>query len=157
VSLATALIDNGKLDSAIKTLNTALKIEPKNSQVFYKLCRAFSKKGYYTIAIGHCKQAIQLRDDFFNAMNRLAWLYAKKRSHLEEALQLSSKTLAGHPNKPEYIDTLSEIYYVKGETKLAISNIQSAIKLDPDKAYYKKQLWKFRNVKPPKPLASAVR
>ena len=51
-----------------------------------------------------------------------------------------------HPNDTGYIDTLSEIFYVQGNTQNAIENIKKAIQLDPDDAYYKQQLWKFKNV-----------
>ena len=80
-------------------------------------------------------------------MNRLAWLYLKKNIKLEVAFDLSSKTLEAFPDRPEFIDTLSEILYVKGETVKAIKNIQKAISIVPNEPYYKKQLWKFKNTK----------
>ena len=146
--LASALIEGNKLDEAIEVLNTASQIEPNNEKILFKLCQAFSKKGYYTVAISHCKKAVELSDDFYDAMNRLAWLYAKKRINLDKAKILSDKTISAHPDEPGYIDTLSEIFYVQGKKDLAISNIRSAIKLDPNESYYKKQLWKFKNIDP---------
>ena len=80
-------------------------------------------------------------------MNRLAWLYAKKKIKLKKAFELSSQTLEAYPKQDEYIDTLSEILYVQGKTKKAIEKIQEAIKLVPNNLYYKQQLWKFENVK----------
>ena len=84
-------------------------------------------------------------------MNRQAWLYAKKSVNLQKALELSSKTLEAFPNRPEFIDTLSEIFYVQGETKKAVEKIQEAIKLMPNNPYYKQQLWKFKNIRPKSP------
>ena len=80
-------------------------------------------------------------------MNRLAWLYAKKRIKLKKAFELSNKTLNAFPKQDEYIDTLSEILYVQGKAKKAVEKIQEAIKLVPNNPYYKQQLWKFKNVK----------
>ena len=80
-------------------------------------------------------------------MNRLAWLYAKKRIKLNKAFELSNQTLKAFPKRDEFIDTLSEIFYVQGKTKKAVEKIQEAITLKPNNTYYKQQLWKFNNVK----------
>ena len=81
-------------------------------------------------------------------MNRLAWLYAKKKTSLEEGFKLSEATLKAFPDSPGYIDTLSELYYVSGDIDSAVENIKKAIKLMPEEPYYKQQLWKFKNRKP---------
>jgi hypothetical protein len=36
-----------------------------------------------------------------------------------------------------------------GDVDKAVENIQAAINLVPDEPYYKQQLWRFKNVKPP--------
>ena len=123
-------------------------MEPSNANLIYQLCQVYSKKGYYTVGIRHCRKAISLKPEFYEAINRLAWLYSKKKTNLDEAIKLSEKTLQVFPNNAGYIDTLSEIYYVRGETIKAIDNIKRAIKLAPKESYYKQQLWKFKNVLP---------
>ena len=80
-------------------------------------------------------------------MNRLAWWSSKKNINLEKAFDLSNKTLIAFPERPEFIDTLSEIYYVRGEPEQAVQKIKEAINLMPNKPYYKQQLWKFKNTK----------
>ena len=80
-------------------------------------------------------------------MNRLAWLYAKKQIKLVKAAELSKETLKVFPKRHEYIDTLSEIYYVQGKNDKAIAKIKEALALVPQDPYYKKQLWKFKNKK----------
>jgi len=149
--LAESLIGQKELDKAVDTLKQASSFDPKNHELTYALCNVYSKKGYYTVAIGYCKKAMELKSDYYDSMNRLAWLFAKKRMNLEEALVLSNKTLEAFPKQPGYIDTLSEIYYVKGDIDQAVATIRMAIKLDPAETYYKQQLWKFKNVKP-KPI-----
>ena len=49
---------------------------------------------------------------------------------------------------PTFIDTLSELYYAQGDIIEAVKIIRKAINLKPDDTYYKKQLWKFKNVTP---------
>ena len=71
----------------------------------------------------------------------------------KEAIQINS-------NSPEYLDTLSELYYIKGEFDNAIETINKAIGLKPEDIYYKKQLKKFtaaKNTKTPTPIPAGVK
>ena len=81
-------------------------------------------------------------------MNRLAWLYAKKRMKLGRGLELIRAVIKAHPNSPKYIDTFSELLYAKGDVVAAVKAIREAIRLDPENSYYKQQIWKFKNVAP---------
>ncbi len=151
MGLAMALVEKKDLDSALEILLPVSKEETNNSKIHITICKVYTKKGYFTAATGYCEKALSLNADNYEAMNRLAWLYAKKSVNLQKALELSSKTLKAFPNRPEFIDTLSEIFYVQGETEKAVEKIQEAIKLMPNNAYYKQQLWKFKNIKPKSP------
>ena len=104
--------------------------------------------GSTSIAINHCKKALELNDADYDIMNRLAWLYAKKGVNTDKGLELSKKTIEARPGKAEYLDTISELYYVRGEIDKAVENVKKAIELTPDDNYYKQQLWRFTNTKP---------
>ena len=151
MGLAMALVEKKDLDSALEILLPVSKGETRNPKILIAICKVYTKKGFFTVATGYCEKALNLNADNYEAMNRLAWLYAKKSINLQKALELSSKTLEVFPNRPEFIDTLSEIFYVQGETEKAVEKIQEAIKLMPNNAYYKQQLWKFKNLKPKSP------
>ena len=81
-------------------------------------------------------------------MNRLAWLYAKKRMKLDRGIELIKVVTQAYPNRAKYIDTLSELLYAKGDIVAATESIREAIRLDPENSYYKQQIWKFQNVAP---------
>ena len=151
MGLALALIEKKQLDQALKILLSASKQDSNNPKMFYAVCNVYTKKGYFTVATGYCEKSLELDGKNFETMNRVAWLYAKKSSKLQKAFELSSQTLKAFPKRPEFIDTLSEILYVQGESEKAMEKIQEAIKLVPNNAYYKQQLWKFKNVKPKAP------
>ena len=151
MGLAMALVEKKDLDSALEILLPVSKEETNNSKIHIAICKVYTKKGYFTTATGYCEKALSLNADNYETMNRLAWLYAKKSAKLQKAFELSSKTLKAFPNRPEFIDTLSEIFYVQGETEKAVEKIQEAIKLMPDNPYYKQQLWKFKNIRPKSP------
>ncbi len=126
-----------------------MEMEPENHAIVFAVCNVYSKKRYFSVAVGHCEKAYKLASNDYSTMNRLAWLYAKKKIKLNEGIKLSEKTLEAFPQKAEYIDTLSELLYAKGNVDKAVENIQVAINLVPDEPYYKQQLWRFKNVKPP--------
>ena len=152
IGMALALVEKNQFDKSLNLLIPLSKKESNNSKVFYALCNVYTKKRYLTVATGHCETSFELNKDDYETMNRLAWLYSKKNINLEKAFDLSSKTLKAFPERPEFIDTLSEIYYVRGDPKQAVQKIKEAINLMPNKPYYKQQLWKFKNTKykPPK-------
>ncbi len=147
IGMVNALVEKNQLDQSLNLLLPTSKKESNNAKVFYAICNVYTKKRFLTIAIQNCEKSLEFNKDNHDTMNRLAWLYSKKNVKLEEAFDLSSKTLVAFPDRPEFIDTLSEIFYVRGETKKAIENIKKAINLVPNEPYYKKQLWKFKNTK----------
>ncbi len=147
MGLVLALVETRELDSALELLLPVSRNEVNNPKIFFAICNVYTKKGYFTVATGHCEKSFELNKSNYETMNRLAWLYAKKSVKLNKAFALSSQTLKAFPNKPEFIDTLSEILYVQGNPERAVKKIQEAIKLVPNDSYYKQQLWKFKNVK----------
>ena len=111
-------------------------------------CRSsITEKRFLSKAIENCEKSYEMDKNDFETMNRLAWLYSKKNTKLEIAFDLSSKTVKAFPDRPEFIDTLSEIFYVRGDSDQAVNEIKKAISLVPNDPFYKKQLWKFKNTK----------
>ena len=156
LSLGNGLIEAKKLGQGLNNLLKAAKIEPESHAIAFSVCNVYSKKRFFSNAVTQCERALKLNPDDYPTMNRLAWLYAKKKIHLKKGLKLSQKTLEAFPDKAEYIDTVSELHYAAGNVEKAVENIQAAIKLVPDEPYYKQQLWRFKNVKPPvQPVARA--
>jgi tetratricopeptide (TPR) repeat protein len=80
-------------------------------------------------------------------MNRLAWLYAKKKTKLSKAQRLSRKAVKSDPQNHRYLDTLAEVYYVRGKKDKAIKTIKKALEIDGDNRLYKQQLWRFKYIK----------
>ncbi len=148
MGLVLALVEKKELDKSLELLLPISKSEKGNPKIFFAICNVYTKKGYFTVATKHCEKSFELDKSNYKTMNRLAWLYAKKGIKLKKAFELSSQTLEAFPNQSGFIDTLSEILYVRGETEKAMAKIQEAIKLKPNNPYYKQQLWKFKNVKP---------
>ena len=78
-------------------------------------------------------------------MNRLAWLYSKKRIKLDKGLELIQMTIKLSPGNLKYTDTYAELLFSKGDTEGAINIMTENIRSDPSNRYYKKQLFKFKS------------
>ena len=80
------------------------------------------------------------------AMNRLAWLYAKKRINIGRGLELIQEVLKVQPGESKYVDTFAELLYAKGDIEGAVQSMGEIVRINPGNAFYKQQLWKFKNV-----------
>lgn len=79
--------------------------------------------------------------------NKFAWNVALSRTHLEEGLAASERSLTLRPKTPMYLDTKAELLFQLKRDEEAITAIQAAIALDPDYAYYQRQLKRFEEGK----------
>ena len=148
LALTDAHVKNQKYDVALKALLKIVNTETNNLRAVFSVCNVYSKKRFYTAAIDFCERALNLSPKRPDIMNRLAWLYAKKRMKLDRGIELIKVVTQAHPNSAKYIDTLSELLYAKGDVVAAVKAIREAIRLDPENSYYKQQIWKFKNVAP---------
>ena len=147
LALAESQIINKKYNASLDRLLKLSITNPKHTQLQFSLCNIYSKKKFYTSAIKHCELANNLNvNQDVNIMNRLAWLYAKKRLNLDLGINLMKLVNKAEPKNPKYIDTMSELLYAKGDVVKAIKTISEAITLDPKNSYYRQQIWKFKNI-----------
>jgi tetratricopeptide (TPR) repeat protein/cytoskeletal protein CcmA (bactofilin family) len=147
LALAKSQVINKKYNTALDRLLKILITYPKNAELQFSLCNVYSKKKFYTAAINHCESANNLTPiQDVNIMNRLAWLYAKKRLNLNRGINLMEIVNKAEPKNPKYIDTMSELLYAKGDVVEAVKTIREAIRLDPKNSYYRQQIWKFKNI-----------
>ena len=147
LALAESQIINKKYNAALDRLLKLSITNTKHTQLQFSLCNIYRKKKFYTSAIKHCELANNLNvNQDVNIMNRLAWLYAKKRLKLDLGVNLMKLVNKAEPKNPKYIDTMSELLYAKGDVVKAIKTISEAITLAPKNSYYRQQIWKFKNI-----------
>lgn len=144
---AFSQLNQGLLNKAATNFNAALKQDPDNFRGRLGLAMVYSKLEENAKAEAECRKILDQAKDYAPAMNRLAWIYAKQGIKLDKAESLSKQSLSVFENIPEYIDTLSEINFKKGNHDEAIRLIKKAVKLIPSDSYYKRQLFKFRRAK----------
>ena len=109
----------------------------------------FFENGMYQQAEKAYKEVLKMEPENPEAMNNLAWLYIKAKDaryrHPRQALLLA---MAAARIKPEshILDTLAESYFINGYIERAVEVERVALKkAKQDRAYYEKQLERFRN------------
>jgi cytoskeletal protein CcmA (bactofilin family)/tetratricopeptide (TPR) repeat protein len=136
--------ETGNLNQAEALFKKALESKPGNFRARLGLAVVHSKREENEKAVQDCMGILKEADDYTPAMNRLAWIYAKKGSNLNEALKLSEKSLSIFDDIPEYLDTLSEVNHRAGNNAEAVKLAKRAIEIVPGEPYYKRQLFKFQ-------------
>ncbi len=134
----------GKTEKAMEMFQTALQGSPDNIRSFLGLAITYSRRGDAGKAEDFCKKIMEIDADYAPALNRLAWLYAQQKRNLDDAQKYSIASMRYNENVPDYIDTLSEIYFQQQDYDKAIGLIEKAIKLRPINPYFHTQLEKFR-------------
>ncbi|HUG68721.1 MAG TPA: hypothetical protein VMM76_13280 [Pirellulaceae bacterium] len=76
--------------------------------------------------------------------NNAAWLAAKCKRRLDDALAHAKRAIELVPNEAQYIDTLGEVYFQQGQVDLAINCAKQCIDLAPSTAFYQEQLTRFQ-------------
>lgn len=144
---ARALLAAGKVDEARKEAELALNLIPGDIDLAIHLAADFERQG-------HKKDADDLFDRVFAVHtklctdfprsgwchNNLAWLAARCRRQLDQALEHSQKAVELSPKNAGHIDTLAEVHFQRGEKDKALERMKQCIELDPKNDYFVKQL-----------------
>ncbi len=75
--------------------------------------------------------------------NNLAWMSAKCRRKLDDALRRAQRAVALRPESVGYRDTLAEVHFARGDREEAIRQMQKCIAMQPDNPFFQKQLARF--------------
>ena len=97
-----------------------------------------------TIVGSMLKQALADSSKDAEFLNNMAWSCATAGLFLPEALEAATRAVGLAPDSPNILDTLAEVYFRSDMPDKAIATIERAIQLDPESAYYKDQLERFK-------------
>ena len=136
-SLALAYMAQNDNAKAIESMGKALTLNPKKDSYYFELGALMEKEGDYKGAIENMRQAIELNPLHSNAHNFLGYMYALEGRDLDMALDHLKKALTTQPKNGYFLDSLGWIYFKKGESEKALTQIQKAlIYTDPDPILY---------------------
>ena len=136
-SLALAYMAQNENDKAIEHMGKALALNSKKDSYYFELGALMEKAGDFKGAMENMRQAIELNPLHSNAHNFLGYMYALEGHDLDQALVHLKKALTTQPRNGYFLDSLGWIYFKKGDSKKALTQIQKAmIYTDPDPVLY---------------------
>ncbi len=140
-----SLYKEGKVDEAIKKLETAIKISPDSPAIQYNLGVMYMEKGNTSGAIqsfenailaikstGYTKVNLRLYPDvFMGACTNLGMLYTKIGLH-DKSVEILNEAIQFRPDDIDANRNLAIAYYAMGDLDKANEQMQKYIKLDPN-------------------------
>ena len=74
---------------------------------------------------------LQLRPDDWGMMNNYAYYLSEQRQRLDDALQMSRRTIEAEPDNANSLDTYAWILHLLGRDAEALPHMRRAVELDP--------------------------
>jgi tetratricopeptide (TPR) repeat protein len=131
--ILSALFDKGnQLEKALSVLKRGLDQSKDNIEIHFQLGVVYDKLGDFDQMIAEMKEVLRLNPDYADALNYLAYSYADRGIHLEEALKLVQKAMALKPRMGYITDSLGWVYYKLGNYEKAVIELEKANQLTPD-------------------------
>ena len=136
-SLAIAFIEVDQLDKAIDSMQKAIAINKDKDSYYFELGALLQRTGEFERAIKNIKYSIELNPMHSNAHNFLGYIYAMEGKSLDKALSHLNKALLIQPKNGFFLDSLSWIYFKKGESGKALRELKKAmVYTAPDPVLY---------------------
>lgn len=122
----------GLLPRAIDEYNTVVALEPTNLSAYIELSKAYMAREDFNHAMVFAREALKINPKSSEARLLLVRILMAK-SLLLEAEQELQRLLRGDPNDAQVHFMAANIYRERGEGALALTHIERAIQLNPQK------------------------
>jgi len=126
VFLAAIYRRQGNVAAAEKKYEEMIAARPRALAPYMLLGLLREQRGKTAQAIEAYEQALKIKEDFFPAMNNLAWLLVEHGGDLERARELAEGAKRLQPEDPRITDTLGWVYYKKNELAKALVYLREA-------------------------------
>lgn len=103
-----------------------------DSMFYFNYGAACERSGQFKRAVALLQQAMRLDTENAEAFNYLAYMWAEKGIHLDQALEYSRHSLDCDPDNGAFLDTLGWIRYKQNQVVEALTCLQSAYYFMPD-------------------------
>lgn len=144
------LLAEKKYDEALVQIRASLEVLPGNIEILIAAIPALDRAGkkkeadeLFAGVAGRLEKGAEAYPNSGFLHNSYAWLAVNCRRELDKAQQHAQKAVSLSPKGADYLDTLAEIYFRKGEVAKATETMKKCIELDPGHAYFQKQLARF--------------
>jgi len=130
-NLATALIERGRLNEAIKHCSESLRINPINELPHNNMGKALALQGKIDEAISHFSKALKINFEYADAHNNMGNALASK-GQIKLAILHFSKALSLQPDFSDAHNNLGIALAMEGNLDAAIANFREALRSKPD-------------------------
>ncbi|MBC8228959.1 tetratricopeptide repeat protein [bacterium] len=132
-NIGTTYYERGKLDEAITSYQTAIRINPNDGCAYCKLGMAYRSKGEFSLAIAGYKKAIEMKPECADAHVNLGTAYANQ-GKTNEAIASYQTAISINPDDAKAHVNLGAVYQAQGKLEAAIASYQTAISINPNDA-----------------------
>jgi tetratricopeptide (TPR) repeat protein len=147
-----ALIAGGQIDAARPEIDYCLSFLPGDADQTQRFCDELDRRGEKKLAEEVFTRSLTVHRDVCRQYpkspgrhNNLAWLCARCRRGLDEALEHARKAVDLAPDEAGYLDTLAEVHFQRGETEKALELMKRCVEREPANRGYREQLVRFRS------------
>lgn len=105
-----------------------------NWPLFYARGIALERAGEWPKAEADLKYALELAPDQASILNYLAYSWAERGEHLDEAHAMLDRAMSARPNEGAYIDSFGWTLLKQGDTAGALQQLERAVELEPEDA-----------------------
>ncbi len=127
LTMARFYVGLQRYDEAIGQYQNALKLNPNAAEVHFLLASVYSLKDDTDNAIKSYEAGLRIRPDAAAAANDLAYLYAQRKTHLDDALRLAEKAnRAAKERHPAILDTVGFVHYQREDYDNALKYLTLA-------------------------------
>lgn len=134
LALMSLLKEQQRQEDATIVAKSFLENNPGNFLVVSQLGAIFLEMMNYPEAVRCYERALAISPHSPEAMNNLAYTYAKAGMEMEKARTLAQRSLNAIPGNPNILDTLGFVYLQSGETARAIDVFHEVLEKRPDLA-----------------------
>ncbi len=103
-----------------------------DAHFFFVYGAACERNGWLERAETYFRKCMVLEDDFAEAYNYMAYMWAEKGLNLEESEALVNKALELEPDNGAFVDTLGWVFYMQGKYDQALKKLKRAAELYPN-------------------------
>lgn len=129
---AELLALRGEYGAAVAVYEEIVRVDPELSPVWFALGSAHDRQGNREQAVRCYRQVLSRQADFLPALNNLAYLYADRDEHREEAARLAERAFRASPDNPWVLDTIGYVYYRQGRIREANAALEKAAGMLPN-------------------------
>jgi tetratricopeptide (TPR) repeat protein len=105
-----------------------------NWPLFYARGIAYERAGDWPKAEQDLQYALKLSPDQPSVLNYLAYSWADRGEHIDEAKTMLERAIDARPNEGAFIDSLGWVLLRQGDTAGAVKQLEHAVELDPEDA-----------------------